>query len=145
VSSTDRAKNESRKSVLRPPSWTESGNEGEVAALPRILSETVNSLSVGDSGAPWHALLSADDRRRLIHVVRRRGSRPPLDLDMARDLVAAVLPQALVAIADGLDAQRRLVEVIARSLLDDPQSARRLEGLVDAIQKEHGDQAGATA
>jgi hypothetical protein len=64
---------------------------------------------------------------------------------MARDLVAAVLPQALVAIADGLDAQRRLVEVIARSLLDDPQSARRLEGLVDAIQKEHGDQAGATA
>lgn len=118
---------------------------GEPAALPRILSETVNTLAAGDTAAPWHAELSEDDRQRLIEVVRARGSRPNLDLPLAADLVAAVLPRALVTIAEGVDAQRRLVGVIARSLLDDPQSARRLEALIAAIQAERSPPAGETS
>lgn len=140
---TGGAQDEFRK-PSRPPAG-EGGAGGDAAALPRILSETVTSLAAGDAGAPWHVVLSADDRRRLIDVVRARGSRPVLDLALTSDLVAAVLPQALVAIAEGREAQRRLVDLIARSLLDDPQSARRLEALVVAIQSENGGQSGAPA
>jgi len=143
MTSTGGANDDSHE-VSRSPAWADASETGEGSALPRILSETVIDLASGDAGAPWHAVLSADDRRRLIDVVRARGPRTHLDLALASELVAAVLPRALVAIAEGREAQRRLVEVIARSLLDDPQSARRIEALVVAIQADIGDQTGAS-
>lgn len=143
MTSSGRAPDDSRR-PSQPPAWADPGAGGEGAALPRILSETVTSLATGDAAAPWYAELSAEDRGRLVHVVQSRGDRLPLDLTLASELVAAVLPRALAAIADGPEAQRRLIELIARSLLDDPQSAHRLEALVAAIRAESSGQAGAS-
>jgi hypothetical protein len=139
---TGGARDDSRKPPRLAASMDASDGR-DAAALPRVLSETVNALSTEDVGAPWHAVLSADDRQRLIDVVRARGSHVRLDLALAIDLVGAVIPQALVAIAEGPESQRRLMEVIARSLLEDPQSARRLEALIVAIHAETGNRAGA--
>lgn len=109
------------------------GGVRDSAALPRILAETVDAFASADDGAPWHAVLTDEDRERLLAVVRAHGGQTRLDLPTAADLVAAVLPQALAALVDGPTSQRRLVERIAQSLLDDPQSARRLQTLLAAL------------
>ena len=109
------------------------GGAADSAALPRILAETVDAFASADDGTPWHAVLTEEDRGRLLAVVRVRGVPAALDLATAADLVAAVLPRALAALADGPAAQRRLVERIAQSLLDDPQSALRLQSLFEAL------------
>lgn len=118
------------------------GGVRESAALPRILAETVDAFASADDGAPWHAVLTDEDRDRLLAVVRARGGQATLDLPTAADLVAAVLPPALVAIADGPGSQRRLVERIAQSLLEDPQSARRLQTLLTALVAQAGSAGG---
>lgn len=106
---------------------------GEPSPLPAMLAETSGALAANDEGGPWHAVLSEQDQRRLLEVVRSRRGRPSLDLALASDLVAAVLPGPLAALADGPDSRRRLVERIAQSLLDDPRSTERLQALLAAL------------
>ena len=106
---------------------------GEPPSIPGVLAETIGALAATDDGGPWHAVLSEEDRRRLLEVVRSRRGRPSLDLALASDLVSAVLPGPLAALADGPDSRRRLVERIAQSLLDDPRSTERLQGLLAAL------------
>lgn len=106
---------------------------GEPSPLPGVLAETIGELAANDDGGPWHAVLSEQDQRRLLEVVRSRRGRPSLDLALASDLVSAVLPGPLAALADGPDSRRRLVERIAQSLLDDPRSTERLQALLAAL------------
>lgn len=109
------------------------GSPGDSHDLQRMLADTVDAVSATPDGDPWHAVLSDEDRARLREVVRVRGGDATLDLALAADLVGAVLPRALVAIADDPKSQRLLMERIAQSLLDDPRAARRLQDLLTAI------------
>jgi len=118
------------------------GGVRDSAALPRILAETVDAFASADDRAPWHAVLTDEDRERLLAVVRARGGQATLDLLTAADLVADILPPALVALADGPGSQRRPVERIAQSLLEDPQSARRLQTLLTALVAQAGSTGG---
>lgn len=105
-----------------------------IADLQRILSATAGGPGEADAGEPWHAALDEADRARLIAAVRQRGADATLDVTMAADLVAAVMPSALAAIAADDRSRRRLMERIAQSLLEDPTSARRIHLLFEAIR-----------
>lgn len=105
-----------------------------IADLQRILSATAAGPGDADAGEPWHAALDETDRARLIAAVRQRGANATLDVAMAADLVAAVMPSALAAIAADDRSRRRLMERIAQSLLEDPASARRIHLLFEAIR-----------
>lgn len=104
-----------------------------IADLQRILAATSETQDAG-AADPWHAALDEADRARLIAAVRQRGAGATLDIAMASDLVAAVMPGALAAIAADERSKRLLMERIAQSLLDDPASCRRLQLLFDAIK-----------
>jgi|694.fasta_scaffold04047_7 hypothetical protein len=105
-----------------------------IADLQRILAATTGEAADGDAGTPWHAALDEMDRARLIAAVRQRGTDATLDVAMAADLVAAVMPSGLAAIAADERSRRRLMERIAESLLEDPASARRIQQLFEAIK-----------
>lgn len=105
-----------------------------IADLQRILSATAGGPGEADAGEPWHAALDEADRARLIAAVRQRGVDATLDVAMAADLVAAVMPSGLAAIAADERSRRRLMERIAQSLLEDPASARRIHLLFEAIK-----------
>lgn len=105
-----------------------------IADLQRILSATAAGPGEADAGEPWHAALDEADRARLIAAVRQRGAGATLDVAMAADLVAAVMPSGLAAIAADDRSRRRLMERIAQSLLEDPASARRIQLLFEAIK-----------
>jgi hypothetical protein len=111
----------------RQPSAADDGASASFAGAFDSLGGT------GDAG-PLSLSLTAEDRVRLVAVARRPDRSGPLDLDLAADLVEAVLPEALAAMAAGPVGRRRLVERIARSLLDDPESRRRLESLLAAVR-----------
>jgi len=101
--------------------------------LSHLLADTVDLLTSDDDSSPWHMVLTADDRQRLVDSIRRRGPRATFDLATAADLVEAVLPEALAAMAAGPTSRRRLIERIAESLIEDPPSARRLQELHAAL------------
>lgn len=105
-----------------------------IADLQRILAATAGGADDADAGDPWHAALDEQDRARLIAAVRRRGVDATLDVAMAADLVAAVMPCGLAAIAADEKSRRRLMERIAQSLLEDPASSRRIHLLFEALR-----------
>ena len=109
--------------------------DGGDGALPRILAAAVESLDPADGGM-WADSLTADDRRRMAAAVARRGLQAPLDRELAADLVAAVLPRSLATLVVGEVSQRRFVERIAQSLLDDPRAVVRLQTLVAGLRAE---------
>lgn len=117
---------------LRRTVSIDGGGDGAGQALPRLLAETVDSLGGRDDAAPWAAVLTKEDRQRLAAAVARRGA-AALDESLVADMVEAVLPEALAAMVEGPASRRRLAEQIARSLLDDPRSAARLQALVSAL------------
>jgi len=121
-----------RDSVVRRtgPLGEQSGNG---VALPQLLAETVGSLGNPDASAPWAAVLTANDRTRLSAAVGRRSRPVSIDLDLVADMVESVLPESLAAMAADSRSRRRLAEQIARTLLEDPRSAARLQTLVAAV------------
>lgn len=102
----------------------------------RILSESIDGLEGRPEILAWESALAADDRARLAAVISGRGGSPALDTELVTDLVAAVLPDSLAALVEGPQARRRLFRRVARALLDDPISARRLQSLVTALTRE---------
>lgn len=101
-----------------------------------VLAATIESMDAPADRGIWEASLTPDDQQRLVGVALRHDRSAPLDVVLAADLVAAVMPKSLAAMAAGPDGGRRLVERIARSLLDDPVSRGRLESLWAAVRAE---------
>lgn len=108
--------------------------QGGGESLPRLLSETIGSLGAPDPSAPWAAVLTPEDRVRLAAAVDRRGGQAAIGPELAADLVEAVLPRSLTAMVVDVRSRRRLAEQIARTLLEDPRSAERLQSLVAALR-----------
>jgi hypothetical protein len=102
------------------------------ATLAALLEVAAEDRASAAAAAPWAMTLSDADRRRLIAVARATG---PLKLDAAdvSALVQAVLPGALAAMAADDLSRNRLVQRIAGSLLEDPQSRERLQALIGAL------------
>lgn len=106
---------------------------GNGEALPQLLAETVGSLGGPDASSSWATVLTDEDRRRLSVAVGRRSRPLLLDLELAADMVESVLPESLAAMVADSRSRRRLAEQIARTLLEDPRSAARLQTLVSAL------------
>jgi len=115
----------------------ESGPVGEPhgtgEGLPLLLAETIRPFGKADASAPWAAVLNSEDQTRLIAAVCRRGKNVAIDAELAADLVEAVLPTLLTAMVADSRSRRRLATQIARTLLDDPHSAARLQTLLTAL------------
>jgi hypothetical protein len=107
------------------------------------LAEALQAMDRSDGVGLWGEALTPDDRQRLVEVARRRGRVGPLDEATAADLVEAVLPASLAAMAVGATGRRQLCERIARSLLDDPGCRSRLETLLRAARDAGGSEPGA--
>lgn len=108
------------------------------ATLAALLEVATQERQENTAAAPWAIKLNDADRRRLIAVARATG---PLKLDAAdvSALVRAVLPEALAAMAADDISRDRLIQRIAGSLLEDPQSRERLQALIGALNTvKHG-------
>jgi hypothetical protein len=106
---------------------------GTGEGLPLLLAETIGPFGKTDASAPWAAVLNSEDQTRLIAAVRRRGKSVAIDVELAADLVEAVLPALLTEMVADSRSRRRLAAQIARTLLDDPHSAARLQTLLAAL------------
>lgn len=107
------------------------GGQGE-DHLGRLLADAAGPLDGDDAGSPWETALTTEDRDRLTAAVRRRGG--VLDVALAADMVAAVLPEAIASLVVGEASRRRLAERIAATLIEDPRSRVRLEALIAALR-----------
>lgn len=117
-----------------PSARTKAGPVGGPAEdhLGRLLADAAGPADGGEAGSPWEAVLTPEDRDRLAAAVRRR--RGGLDVALAADMVAAVLPEAIASLVVGEASRRRLAERIAATLIEDPRSRVRLEALLAALR-----------
>jgi hypothetical protein len=108
--------------------------------LGRLLADAAGPVDGGEAGSPWEAVLTPEDRDRLAAAIRRRGGN--LDVPLAADMVAAVLPEAIASLVVGEASRRRLAERIAATLIEDPRSRGRLEALLAAVRASGDDPGG---
>lgn len=94
---------------------------------------SIDSLGEIEKASAWALQLTPDELQRMQDVLARRSGTAGLEHAVVAELVAVVLPHSLTSLVEGPRGRERLANRVARTLLDDPVSAARLQKMIPAL------------